>query len=426
MKKKRIHIVVKYFFPVTAGIEVNIHETYSVLAKNGWDITIHTTKDTLTESNILSDRQTIKGLKVKRYRSYWYGFFPKIQYETADMVCLHNFNIVPHLYILLRTLYKKIMSRKNYVLILTSHGGFNPEWSMFVWPISAVKRVYHATIGTFLINQAVDIVRAVSEWEKEELIKAGIDRQRVKVISNGIETQASSDINKNASLKMKKNVKGFGRYIIQIGRIYKIKNYETTIRALTILPKDINYVIVGPIGNEKYYQYLKKLIQELHLENRVIFMGVIRGADKYYLIKKAQMMVHMAHWESFCNVVHEGMSQGLVCIVSNTTALPYLVKNNLNGFCVNKDSYHKAAEKILYVLKNKKNKKIRSIMHENEKFAKEHSWNKVALKMEHLYLSQIEKNNSHLAFQRESPLHFAVRSHLYQNGRHGVSTKARV
>ncbi len=46
------------------------------------------------------------------------------------------------------------------------------------------------------------------------------------------------------------------------------------------------------------------------------------------------MMVHMAIWESFCNVVHEGMSQGLVCIVADNTALPYLIKNGVHGWCV--------------------------------------------------------------------------------------------
>ena len=42
---KKIHVITKYFYPVAAGIETNILETYSVLVKKGWDVTVHTSKD---------------------------------------------------------------------------------------------------------------------------------------------------------------------------------------------------------------------------------------------------------------------------------------------------------------------------------------------------------------------------------------------
>ena len=45
MSDKRLHVITRYFYPVAAGIETNILETYSILASRGWDITIHTSKD---------------------------------------------------------------------------------------------------------------------------------------------------------------------------------------------------------------------------------------------------------------------------------------------------------------------------------------------------------------------------------------------
>jgi glycosyltransferase involved in cell wall biosynthesis len=131
------------------------------------------------------------------------------------------------------------------------------------------------------------------------------------------------------------------------------------IRALALLPKDVNYVIAGPVqDNDEYLGKLKSLIKELGLEKRVYFIGVVKGVDKYYLIKKAQMMVHMALWESYCNVVHEGLSQGKVCIVADNTALPLLIKNDVNGYCVETTDHEELAKKINYVLENKQTKKI--------------------------------------------------------------------
>lgn len=386
--KKSIDIIVKYFYPVAAGIETNILETYSILAKKGWDITIHTSKDTLTQKNVLSDSEVLHGLEVKRYPFRWYGFWPQLNWDKSEVVCLHNFNIMPHMLIMLYVLYRKLLGRKKTTLILTPHGGFTPDWLIFPPIIAAIKKLYHLTLGVMLINLIVDGVRAVSEWEKQEIIKRGVKPSIVKTIANGIEDEAYMDLDAKASLEIKEKVKEYGKYIIQIGRIYNIKNYETTIKALTKVPKDINFVIVGPVGSDDYLKKLKQLIESLNLQKRIFFAGVVRGIDKYYLIKHAQLMVHMARWESFCNAVHEGMSQGLVCVVANNTALPYLVKDGQNGFLVETMDVQGLAEKINYILQNNKTGEIKKIKENSRLFGLNNSWRNVADKMEQWF-----KNN---------------------------------
>lgn len=394
-KKRHIDIIEKYFIPVTAGIEVNILNTYSVLVENGWDVEMHTSTDTLTEKNVLPKDDNIKGIKVNRYLYKIWGYFPKIDFNTTDVVALHNFNVVPHFYILFYSLILKILGRKKYTLILTPHGGFNPEWSIFPKLVAKVKQFYHFTVGTMLINLVVDKMRAVSEWEREEIIKKGVNPDKVVVISNGIEDAAYLDIDKLASKKIKSVVKSFGRYLIQIGRVYPIKNYETTIKALTLLPSDVKFIIVGPIQedekNKNYKKELDSLIADSKLKDRVIFLGIVNGVDKYYLIRKAQMMVHMALWESFCNVVHEGLSQGLVCVVANNTALPLLIKDNINGYCVETKDHKKVAEKVNYVLKNNKSSKILKMKKINMQIGLQDSWRNVASRMESLYIESISK-----------------------------------
>ncbi len=393
-KKLKVAVIVKYFYPVAAGIETNIMETYSVLAKKGIEVDIHTSRDTLTEKDVLVDQETIRGLNVKRYPYKWFGYFPQIDYQNIDAVCLHNFNIIPHLYILLYSWYLKQIGKKNFALILTPHGGFNPEWSIFKPLQRIIKQKYHYTVGTYLINLIVDGVRAVSDWENKEMVKKGVKENKVVTIDNGIEDEAYLNLDKLASNEIKSKVKNFGKYFIQIGRIYSIKNYETTIKALSLLPKDINYVIAGPVGSNEYFDKLKTQINKLGLQKRVFFVGVIRGIDKYYMIKKAQMMVHMALWESYCNVVHEGLSQGLVCIVANNTALPLLVKDGVNGYCVETKDYQEVAKKIKYVLDNKKTKFILDMEKRNQKYGLENSWQNVALKMQNFYEKKVSEVRS--------------------------------
>ena len=292
------------------------------------------------------------------------------------------------------TLLLKILGKKKFALFLTPHGGFNPEWSIFPKHIALVKKFYHYTVGTIMINLTVDGVRAVSEWEGKEIISKGVNKKKVRVISNGIEDDAYKDIDKLASEEIKKTVHELGRYIIQIGRVYVIKNYEAVIKALPLMPKDIKFVIVGPVEHNYHDDYqakLQKLAEEQGVSDRVIFLGVIRGVDKYYLIKHSQMMVHMALWESFCNVVHEGMSQGKVCVVSNTYALPYLIKNEINGYSLDPHDYKGVAEKVNYVLNNKESDEIKTIERTNREYGLKTSWTKVAESMYEFYEETLKK-----------------------------------
>src|SRR5947208_3160051 len=112
MRKKQLHVILKYFYPVAAGIETNTLETYSVLAEKGWDITIHTSTNTPVKKDCLPRHAKYRNLRIVRYPFSWYGFIPKISWQKADTIALHNFDIFPHLHILLYSLFLKLTGRK--------------------------------------------------------------------------------------------------------------------------------------------------------------------------------------------------------------------------------------------------------------------------------------------------------------------------
>lgn len=384
-KKRIIHVVSKYFLPVMAGIEANILQTYKVLVENGWDVTIHTSKNTLTEKDCLPPEDLIEGLKVVRYPYRWYGYLPRINWQENCLVCLHNFNVFPHFLIMAYSLVLKLLGKKKFALVLTPHGGFNPEWSIFPKFIATAKKIYHYTLGTFLINAVIDKMRAVSEWEKDQIVNKGVYSQKVVTISNGLDDEAFLNDDSKVGPKIKKMVADYGRYLFGDARIYSIKNLETIIRALPLIPSDIKFINIGMVGSNDYLIAMKDLAKQLGVSDRVIFPGIVRGMDKYYLNRHSLMFVHMAKWESFCNVVHQAISQGLVCLVANNTALPYLVKNGVNGYLIDTYDHVSLAQKINYVLDPKNSQEIKSIQKFNFDHGKENSWRSVALKMDKLY-----------------------------------------
>ena len=85
--KKQIDIVMKYFYPVTAGIEITVMETFSRLVKAGWKVRVHTSRDIYLERNILAKCENIQGVEIKRYAWSIFGFWPK-----KSQNCLGSFS----------------------------------------------------------------------------------------------------------------------------------------------------------------------------------------------------------------------------------------------------------------------------------------------------------------------------------------------
>src|SRR5512135_2145590 len=115
---KKIDIITKYFYPVAAGIETNIMEVYSLFATRGWGVTVHTSNVDYTTGKTLPPEETIRGIKIKRQPLWKFYLWPGFSPGNSQIVCLHNFNVVPHFNVMLATLVRKLMGRKNYSLFV--------------------------------------------------------------------------------------------------------------------------------------------------------------------------------------------------------------------------------------------------------------------------------------------------------------------
>ena len=67
--KLRIEVINKYFYPVSAGIEVNVLNTLKYFV-NKAKITVITSKDTLNEKNVLKGEDLVEGIVVKRSKTF--------------------------------------------------------------------------------------------------------------------------------------------------------------------------------------------------------------------------------------------------------------------------------------------------------------------------------------------------------------------
>lgn len=183
---------------------------------------------------------------------------------------------------------------------------------------------------------STDMVIAISESVKNSLTKYfGTSPEHIAVIYNGV------DINKYTC-----SYKTFSNCIklIYIGRLIKEKGVQVTLKALSLLPPDLNYEFTV-IGDGIYKTELEKLCESLGLNDKVTFIG--NRHDIPALLSSADIFIHMPVWEEgFGITVVEAMAAGLICIVNDRGAMPEIITDGKDGYIIPRDNYYELAKKI--------------------------------------------------------------------------------
>lgn len=149
---------------------------------------------------------------------------------------------------------------------------------------------------------------------------------KLQIVGHGIPVE----LFKNPQLKNYN--KGDKLKIISVGRITKIKNLDTLIKAGSLLnKKDIDFEIslIGPVVGEedkKYLEYLERLILENNLNKKIKFLGSVPNnkiAEYYW---QNNLSVNLAPTGGVDKVVLESMSSGVIALASNLAMEEYFGK----------------------------------------------------------------------------------------------------
>ena len=135
----------------------------------------------------------------------------------------------------------------------------------------------------------VDIVVANSKFTKNLAIQVGVDESRIIVINPGV--NPVQELNKKSLDKVERLLKHKSPRLITVSRYDKRKNHEKVIMALRNLKQvypGIVYICIG-YGDEE--ENIKKLVNELNLEEQVMFFKDISNELKNSLLAKSNIFV---------------------------------------------------------------------------------------------------------------------------------------
>lgn len=114
---------------------------------------------------------------------------------------------------------------------------------------------------------------------------------------------------------------------IAMGDLIKRKNYETSIKAISLLNDEkVHFLICGK-GPQK--ETLEALAKKLNVEKQIHFLGF--RDDIKTLLNISDIFLFSSYQEGLPRSLMEAMASGLPCIVSNIRGNVDLVENGVNG-----------------------------------------------------------------------------------------------
>src|SRR3989344_8448289 len=217
-------------------------------------------------------------------------------------------------------------------------------------------------ITNFIIKNN-DIIISVSNFGKNLAIEMAseklknITNKKIKIIPMGIYTK---DFKKSIDKNQLKNVNKIKQKnaILFIGRLAEKKGVKYLIKALTYL-KNLDYILLI-IGDGPLKKELEYLVNKYNLKNNVKFLGYLTGKEKTNCFLLSDLMVVPSviakggDNEGLPVTIMEGMASGLAVITTDVGGINDIIKDKKNGILIQEKNSKQIAEKIIYLINNKK------------------------------------------------------------------------
>lgn len=253
--------------------------------------------------------------------------------------------------------------------------------------IENIKIRIFTYLERYFLRKANHIV-AVSESQKQKLIKQSIKPQNITTIHNAIDLAYIKSI-KALSIKEKLLFPQDAYVCISAGRFSEEKGQFFLVKAAEIAIQENKKLKFVLFGDGPDLLKIQTYIKNKKLDKHIICPGFESKILSY--IKSADLLINPSLSEGLPNIVLEALASDIPVIVTNVGGHPEIVTDNKNGCLVEPKNINQLAEKILTLAENRKilrdfSKNSRKILNDNFSFASQNE------KLVNLYIHLSETN----------------------------------
>ena len=343
--------------PQAGGAEIHLHELFGRIAQWGHDVRLIASGWPDCVSQVLVD-----GIQVTRiggrhsFALRARGAVGRALRETPFDVVVEDINKVP--------LFLPTLTRLPFVAIVPHLFGTTAFAEASV-PMAAVVWAAERPIPWVYRNAAF---HAISESTRDDLIRRGIQAERVVVIHPGVDSQAYRP--DPATPRAPHPT------FLYLGRLKRYKGVEFAIRAVaaarTARP-DITLDICGQ-GDDR--PRLERLATEHRVSDAVRFLGYVSEEEKRRLLRCAWAVVFPSPKEGWGITNVEAAACGTAALASDSPGLRESVQNGETGYLVPHGDVSALADRMLALAADPS--LVARLGHAARRFAEGLSWDSAA------------------------------------------------
>jgi len=198
-----------------------------------------------------------------------------------------------------------------------------------------------------LFNYADFIVVPSAGVKKDLEKKFNIIQKKIKIIHNPIDLKKIMKLKEEEVKDVRIKEKSF---LLTVGRLTKAKGHPYLLRAYSRINEEVEEGLLI-LGTGEDEEKLKSLVNELGIQERVLFLGFQKNPYKF--MNRASIFVLSSLWEGFPNVLLEAMVCGVPIISTDCPSGPSeIITNGKNGILVPPADEKTLADAMLTLLKD--------------------------------------------------------------------------
>ncbi len=400
--------IVPYFYPAWSygGTPRVVYELSRHLVQLGHEVLVFTT-DVLDQNGRIKEfKKNIEGIKVFYFPniSNRLAFKNKLFYSPQLRKHLNMLNPIPQIIHLheYRT-FLNITSffyakKKNIPYVLSAHGSLPSQLGK-----TFAKNIFDILIGKNILKTASSVI-ALSALEKEQYLSYGIKAEKISVLYNGINLESFSSLPPPGSFKKKYEFND-KKIILFLGRLNRIKGLDFLVESFALLSQEHKNALLLIAGEDDGYKgELMRIVNGLKLQDRVLFLGLLKGEEKLAALRDANFLVYPSRYEIFGLVPLEAIMCGTPVILSRACGCAQILEDTGAAITVSYGDTQSLAVSMEKLLES--DQKGISMVEKGQAFIRDRlSWDHISKRTFSIYESIMDKRSNPVKERKVKIIH---------------------
>lgn len=251
---------------------------------------------------------------------------------------------------------------------------------------NSLERYIYPLFEKLMAKAPYDWFVCPSEYSKMSLVKQGAPKNKISVIPHGIKFQSdlSKDYRKEFNLSDYFTIGYIGR--LDIKKTTQAKNIKTLLEMVKLVSQNIQNLklILGGKG----FENLISIIQDLGIQENVVYLGSIPHNNIQNFYKACDVVVCPALSDGFCFLLAEAASCGVPTVSTNLGSHTERIIHNKTGILTSASAEY-LAQSVFELFKDKS---LRESLGKNaQEYTKKFTWEESVKKHLNIYTKLIEK-----------------------------------